>query len=177
MFLVVMDNKNHPLRLDSDLQEMRVTKKSKTRVSFLNLLSRFLNFDFRSGDARELKKFFRDSLAIIDIRFPLNQKVKRLQTKLKHELLPIFAPQDRPDQQKAEERLSRLVARMNKIFFRPTWSVEFILERDLAYKPSPGTKVKQFPVPPLLKILGGTWYVSQVPELPNHRIPLEHFLW
>jgi hypothetical protein len=47
----------------------------------------------------------------------------------------------------------------------------------LEYKPAPGTKVPQFPEPPLLKILGGTWYVSRMPELLNHRIPLEHFLW
>jgi hypothetical protein len=156
---------------------MRVTKKSKTRFSYLDLLSRFLNFDFGSGDARELKKFFRDSLVIMDIQFPPNQKARRLQTKLKQELLPIIAPQDRPDVEQAERRLSRLVARINKIGFRPTWSVDFIPERDLEYKPSPGTKVPQFPAPPLLKILGGTWYVSRVPELLNHRIPLEHFLW
>jgi hypothetical protein len=51
-----------------------VTKKSATRFSYLDLLSRFLNFDFGSGDARKLKKFFRDSLVVMDIRFPPNQK-------------------------------------------------------------------------------------------------------
>jgi hypothetical protein len=150
-----------------------VTKKSKTRFSYLDFLTRFVNFDFRSGDAREIKKFFRDWL--IEARFPPNQKARRLQTKLKQELLPIIAPKDRPDRQKAEERLSRLVSRINKIVFRPTWSVEFIDESE-DYEPFPGEKLPQFPVPPLLKILDGTWYVSKMPDL-NHRGPLEDFLW
>jgi hypothetical protein len=151
-----------------------VTKKLKTRFSYLDLLTRFLNFDFGSGDARQIKKFFRDRL--VEARFLPNQKARRLQIKLKQELLPIIAPKDRPDRQKAEERLSRLVARINKMVFKPTWSVEFIDDWDLKYEPFPGEKLPQFPVPPLLKILGGTWYVSKMPDL-NHRGPLEDFLW
>jgi len=149
-----------------------VTKKLKTSFSRLNLLTRFLNFDFRSEDDREIKKFFRDWF--IEARFPPNPKAIRLQSKLKNELLPIIAPTDRPNRQKAEERLSRLVARVNKIVFRPIWSVQFIDDADLEYEPLPGMKVP--PEPPLLKILGGTWYVSKMANL-SHRGPLEHFLW
>jgi hypothetical protein len=54
--------------------------------------------------------------------------------------------------------------------------VAFTGALDLEYEPSSGEKVEKFPVPPLLKILGGTWIVSQMANL-NHRGPLEHFLW
>jgi hypothetical protein len=53
--------------------------------------------------------------------------------------------------------------------------VEFIDESE-DYEPFPGTKAETFPVPPLLKILGGTWYVSKTANL-YHRGPLENFLW
>jgi hypothetical protein len=153
---------------------MRVTKKSKTIFSHLNLLIRFLNFDFRSEDAQKIKDCFTERL--IQARFPPNQKARQLQTKLKQQLLPIIAPTDKPNRQKAEERLSRLVARINKITFTPPrWSVD--CDDDWAdYGRVPGTKVPQFPVPPLLKILGRTWYVSKDFDL-YHRGPLERFLW
>jgi len=159
--------------LSVKVYEMRLTKKSKTRFSYLDLLSRFLNFDFGSEDARQIKKFFRDWL--VEARFPPNQKARRLQTKLKRELLPIIAPQDRPDRQKAEERLSRLVARINKIVLRPTWSVESVDDWE-DYEMFPDANLAKFPVPPVLKILGGTWYVSKMANL-SHRGPLENFLW
>src|SRR5262249_29224828 len=91
--------------------------------------------------------------------------------------LPIIAPTDRPNRQKAEERLSRLVARVNKIVFRPTWSVESVDEwEEWRNETFPNAKLARFREPPVLKILGGTWFVSKMPNL-NHRGPLEHFLW
>jgi hypothetical protein len=154
-----------------------VTKKSGTEFSYLDLLVGFLNFDFGSGDARSIKKYFKKKF--VQATFPPNRQLKRLQTTVKRELLSIIAPTDKPDQAEIGARINRIVARVNKIRFKSTWHAEFIPDDDEYAENEDSSEV--FIPPPCLHLPQGTWpqgtwFVSQLADL-THRGPLEHFLW
>jgi hypothetical protein len=149
-----------------------VTKESRSEFSYLDLLVEFLNFDFGSGDARSIKKYFKTKF--VQATFPPNRQLKRLQTTVKREVLSVVAPTDKPDRAEIGARINRIVARVNKIRFKSTWHAEFIPDDDEYVEYEDASEV--FVTPPCLHLPQGTWFVSQLAGL-THKGPLEHFLW
>jgi hypothetical protein len=173
---------------------MRVTKRKKSggRLSNLELLARFLNFDFGSGKVKQLRNEFSSSL--VHVSFPTKENVRRLQAKLRRELLPLVAPESAPEPLKAYERLERLIEKINKLDFRPIWGVEAVnYDFDVTVDPKSGGqkitlikmepdeakwKMREYLAPGQkpLQLLGSQWIVSDRVGLVRTK-DLGAYLW
>ncbi|MBI3001862.1 MAG: hypothetical protein HYY46_25885 [Deltaproteobacteria bacterium] len=92
------------------------------RLSDLELLAHFLNFDFRSGNVRELTKVFQSSLAFA--KFPTKLKGRQIQQKLRRDLLPVLDPPDDLGLVDAYGLLEKLVNKINQMGLTRKWAVE-----------------------------------------------------
>jgi hypothetical protein len=109
----------------------RVTANRKREaLDDLKALAVILNFDWESGDAKQIEKLQREMVIFLWINvedgLKNRAKAKSVQEELKADLLPILSPEGEVDPEKAFSRLQKLLRKLNEVESKTEWEIDSI---------------------------------------------------
>ena len=93
----------------------------------LKVLASFLNFDWESGNSKNLEKLKSDARKlfwiIIQNALKDRDKAEAVQAELKSDLVPIFAAEGKVTPEEADHRIKRLIRKLNEVESKIEWEI------------------------------------------------------
>jgi hypothetical protein len=128
--------------------------KLRRDLAGLKVLAAILNFDWESGDSKQLEKLKPDLDAVDWIVFvePLlkdRDKAKAAQDELKTVLLPIFAPEENVKPEEAILRIWKLIDKLNEVESKTKWMIEPVDFEPIYPTEDPEEEITEFGMRPL----------------------------
>jgi len=125
----------------------RVTEmKPREDLGGLKVLAAILNFDWESGDSKQLEKLKKEVgifyWLIVEEALKDRSKTKTTQNELKTDLLPIFAPEGEIEPEQAYSRIRDLIHKLNEVESKTEWRIEPI-DYELEFWESTGDPEKE----------------------------------
>jgi hypothetical protein len=95
----------------------------------LKVLAAFLNFDWESGDSKQLEQMTKDvhpfyRVVVVEGALEDRGKAHAVQEELKTDLAPIFAPEGKVEPEQADFRISQLIRKLNEVESKIEWDIE-----------------------------------------------------